>query len=149
MVHIRVNSLQRGNSRTGREPLSDLLGASSTYLAVSQAESGQLVALPLDAHNAKRCFLGQVIPADAAHPRTNTSGGIIQTDVVNRSQLWSKISNGELWGNWAAYLTLVSAVLTLSMSAKCWAPSDPNPFKATLKPMAIWRYWVQFGVIWR
>ena len=54
-------------------------------------------------------------------------------DGVNRSQLWGNRTSGELKPNWAAYLTLVSAVLTLSMSAKCWAPLGPKSFKSTLK----------------
>ena len=54
-------------------------------------------------------------------------------DAVNDSQLWANGTNGEPWGNWAAYLTLVSVVLTLSMSAICWAPLDPRLLLSTLK----------------
>ena len=61
------------------------------------------------------------------------------SDGVNHSQLWVKGINRELRADWAAYLTLVSAVLTLSMPAKCLAPSDPKLFEPTLKTMAIWR----------
>ena len=48
------------------------------------------------------------------------SGGIIPggANDVNHSQLWAKETNGELWAAWEAYLTLLSVVLTLSMSAK-------------------------------
>ena len=60
-------------------------------------------------------------------------------DGVNHSQLWVKGINGELRADWAAYLTLVSAVLTLSMPVKCLAPSDPKLLLPTLKTMAIWR----------
>ena len=61
---------------------------------------------------------------------TRTSGC---ADAVNDSQLWANGTNGEPWGNWAAYLTLVSVVLTLSMSAICWAPLDPRLLLLTLK----------------
>ena len=37
----------------------------------------------------------------------------------------------------AAYLTLVRAVLTFSISAKCLAPADPKPLPSTLKTMAV------------
>ena len=50
----------------------------------------------------------------------------VGADGVNHSQLWAERTNGELWANWAAFLTLVSVVLSLSMSAKYWAPSDPK-----------------------
>ena len=53
-------------------------------------------------------------------------------DGVNHSQLWVKGLNGELRGGWAAYLTLVSVLLSLSMSAMCLAPSDPTLFESTL-----------------
>ena len=58
---------------------------------------------------------------------------------VNHSQLWAKSTHGEPWADWAAYLTLVSVLLSLSMSAKYWAPSDPSQLELTLKTMAIWR----------
>ena len=45
---------------------------------------------------------------------------------VNHSQLWVKGTYGEVWADCAAYLTLVSDMLSLSMSAKYWAPSDPS-----------------------
>ena len=53
----------------------------------------------------------------------NTLGG---ADAVNNSQLLAEGTNGELQANGVAYLTLVSAVLTLSMPAKCLAPLDPK-----------------------
>jgi hypothetical protein len=61
------------------------------------------------------------------------------TDGVNCAQLWAKGTNGELWADWAACLTLTSDVLTLSMSAKYWAPLDPKSLPPTLKTMSIWR----------
>ena len=61
-----------------------------------------------------RALTNDIVPADTTE-RTQTLMG---ADGVNCSQLWAKRANGELRGNWAAYLTLVSAVLTLSMSAK-------------------------------
>ena len=57
------------------------------------------------------------------------------TDAVDRSQLWVRGTKDELWANWAAFLTLVSVVLSLSISAKYWAPSDLKLFKPTLKTM--------------
>ena len=60
-------------------------------------------------------------------------------DGVNHSQLWAVRTNGGLWADWAACLTLTSDVLTLSMSAKYWAPLDPKSLPPTLKTMSIWR----------
>jgi hypothetical protein len=47
-------------------------------------------------------------------------------DSVNDSQQWAKGNYGTACENWVAYLTLLSVVLTLSMSAMCWAPSNPS-----------------------
>ena len=54
-------------------------------------------------------------------------------DGVNHSQLRGKELIGEVHGKWAACLTLPSVVLTLSMPAKCLAPSDPKSLPSTLK----------------
>ena len=58
-------------------------------------------------------------------------------DGVNHSQLRGKELIGEVQGEWAACLTLTSAVLTLSMSARYWAPTGPKSLPPTLKTMAI------------
>ena len=70
-------------------------------------------------------------------------------DAVNRSELWERGTKGELWANWEAFLTLVSVVLSLSMSAKYSAPSDPKLFKSTLKTMGKFGVRVFFQIIWR
>ena len=54
-------------------------------------------------------------------------------DVVNHSQLLAEGTNGELQANGVAYLTLVSAVFTLSMPAKSLAASHPKSLLLTLQ----------------
>ena len=65
-LHV-ADSLQRDNRGAGRHPLRDLLGTSWAYLARSQAQGGQLVALLLNAHNAESCLLSQPIGANTVH----------------------------------------------------------------------------------
>ena len=54
-------------------------------------------------------------------------------DVVNHSHLLAEGTNGELQANGVAYLTLVSAVFTLSMPAKSLAASHPKSLLLTLQ----------------
>ena len=70
-----ADSLQRGDCGAGRHPVRDLLGTSWAYLARSQAQGGQLVALLLDAHNAESCLLSQPIGADTVHASATRVSG--------------------------------------------------------------------------
>ena len=62
-----ADSLQRGDYSAEGHPVCDLLGTSRAYLALSQAQGGQLVALLLDVHKAECCLLSQPIVANAVH----------------------------------------------------------------------------------